>query len=119
MYKIGYLIWPRKLDRGNSIKETRQRLCLKGRQARLGIISIGTNKDQLLHRIQSLWTFTNLQYNDGNLILVLKITKKIMLSFMLCQDYRIFRNKDENHFTDLDKLILVKFINDGWVLGSS
>ncbi len=42
-----------------------------------------------------------------------------MLSFMLCQDYRIFRNKGENHFTDLDKLNLVKFINDGWVLGSS
>jgi len=37
-------------------------LCLKGRQVRLCIIYHGTNKDQLLHRIQSIRTFTNLQY---------------------------------------------------------
>jgi len=30
-------------------------------QASLGVISLGTNKDQLLHRIQSIQTFTNLQ----------------------------------------------------------
>jgi len=42
---------------GNSTK-----LCLKGRQANPGIRSMGTNKHQLLHRIQSVWTFTNLQY---------------------------------------------------------
>jgi len=44
-------------------EETRPTLCLKGRTARLGIISLGTNKDQLLNRIQSVWTFTNLQKN--------------------------------------------------------
>jgi len=43
-------------------KETGLTLCLKGCRARLGIISRGTNKDQLLHRIQSAWTFTNLHY---------------------------------------------------------
>ena len=43
--------------RGNSTK-----LCLKGRQANTGVTSIGTNKDQLLHRIQSVRIFTNLQY---------------------------------------------------------
>jgi hypothetical protein len=47
------------LGRGNSTK-----LCLKGRQANSGIRPIGTNKDQLLHRIQSVWTFTNLQSFD-------------------------------------------------------
>jgi len=31
-------------------------------QAMFGISSLGTNKDQLLHRIQSVQTFTNLQY---------------------------------------------------------
>ncbi len=35
---------------------------LKGRQANPGVRSMGTNKHQLLHRIQSVWTFTNLQY---------------------------------------------------------
>jgi len=43
-------------------KETQPKLCLKGRQANSGVSSLGTNKDQLLHRIQSVWTFTNLQY---------------------------------------------------------
>jgi len=43
-------------------KETRPTLCLKGPQARLGINSLGTNKYQLLHRIQSGRTITNLQY---------------------------------------------------------
>ncbi len=32
-------------------KETLPTLCLKGRQSRFGISSLGTNKDQLLHRI--------------------------------------------------------------------
>jgi len=44
------------LGRGNLTK-----LCLKGRQANSGVGPIGTNKDQLLHRIQSIRTFTNLQ----------------------------------------------------------
>jgi len=43
-------------------KETRPKLCLKRRQANSGISSLGRNKDQLLHRIQSVRTFTNLQY---------------------------------------------------------
>jgi len=42
-------------------KETQPTLCLKGRQANFGVSSLGTNKDQLLHRIQRVWTFTNLQ----------------------------------------------------------
>ncbi len=42
-------------------KETRPKLCLKRRQANSGIRSLGTNKHQLLHRIQSVRTFTNLQ----------------------------------------------------------
>jgi len=42
-------------------EETRPKLCLKGRQANFGVSSLGTNKDQLLHRIQSVRTFTNLQ----------------------------------------------------------
>ncbi len=33
-------------------------------QTRFGISSLGRNKDQLLHRIQRLGTFTNLQYCD-------------------------------------------------------
>jgi len=44
-------------------KETRPKLCLKGRQGNSGISSLETNKHQLLHRIQSNLTFTNLQYN--------------------------------------------------------
>jgi len=43
-------------------EETWPMLCLKGCQAKLGIISLGTINDQLLCRIQSIWTFTNLQY---------------------------------------------------------
>jgi len=43
-------------------EETWPTLCLKGRQANFGVSSLGTNKDQLLHRIQSVRTFTNLQY---------------------------------------------------------
>jgi len=43
-------------------EETRPTLCLKGRQAKLGVRSLRTNKGQLLHRIQSVRTFTNLQY---------------------------------------------------------
>jgi len=35
-------------------KETQPTLCLKGRQAKFGISSLGTNKDQLLHIIQSV-----------------------------------------------------------------
>jgi len=46
-------------------KETQPTLCLKGCQSRFGISSLGTNKDQLLHRIQSIQTFTNLQYGGG------------------------------------------------------
>ncbi len=46
------------LGRGNSTT-----LCLKGRQANSGVRTIGTNNDQLLHRIQSVRTFTNLQYS--------------------------------------------------------
>jgi len=42
-------------------EETRPKLCLKGRQANSGASSLGTNKQQLLHRIQSVQTFTNLQ----------------------------------------------------------
>jgi len=42
-------------------EETRPKLCLKGRQANPGISSLGTNKHQFLHRIQSVRTFTNLQ----------------------------------------------------------
>jgi len=42
-------------------KETQPTLCIKERQTRLGIISLGTNKDQLLHRIQSVQT--SLIYN--------------------------------------------------------
>jgi len=45
-------------------EETRLNLCLKGRQANFGVSSIGTNKDQLLHRIQNVRTFTNLQYTQ-------------------------------------------------------
>jgi len=41
-------------------KETQLMLCLKRRQANFGVSSLGTNKDQLLHRIPSVWTFTNL-----------------------------------------------------------
>jgi hypothetical protein len=41
---------------GNSTK-----LCLKRHQANSGVRSLGTNKHQLLHRIQSIQTFTNLQ----------------------------------------------------------
>jgi len=29
-----------------------------------GIISLGANKYQLLQRMQSIWTFTNLQYDE-------------------------------------------------------
>ena len=35
---------------------------LKRRQANSGVGFLGTNKDQLLNRIQSVRTFTNLQY---------------------------------------------------------
>jgi len=42
-------------------KETLPKLCFKERQANSGVSSLGTNKHQLLHRIQSIWTFTNLQ----------------------------------------------------------
>jgi len=42
-------------------EETQPKLCLKGRQANFGISSFGTNKHQLLHRIQSVRTFNNLQ----------------------------------------------------------
>jgi len=45
-------------------EETQTKLCLKGRQANSGVSSLGRNKDQLLHRIQSVWTFTNLQYKE-------------------------------------------------------
>jgi len=42
-------------------EETWHKLCFKGRQANSGVSSHETNKDQLLHRIQSVPTFTNLQ----------------------------------------------------------
>ncbi len=44
-------------------EETQPKLCLKWRQANSGVSSLGTNKHQLSHRIQSVWTFTNLQQN--------------------------------------------------------
>jgi len=42
-------------------EETRPKLCLKRCQANSGVSFLGTNKYQLLHRIQSVKTFTNLQ----------------------------------------------------------
>jgi len=42
-------------------KETLPTLCLKGHQAKLGLITLKTINGQLLHRIQRVWTFTNLQ----------------------------------------------------------
>ncbi len=42
-------------------KETWPKLCLKRRQANPGIRPLGTNTHQLLHRIQSIRAFTNLQ----------------------------------------------------------
>jgi len=42
-------------------EEIQPELCLKGRQANSGISSLGTNKHELLRRIQSIRTFTNLQ----------------------------------------------------------
>ncbi len=39
-------------------EETLPKLCLKSYS---GVRSLGTNKDQLLHRIQSIRTFTNLK----------------------------------------------------------
>ncbi len=43
-------------------KENQPKLCLKRRQANASVITLGTNKHQLLHRIQSVRTFTKLQY---------------------------------------------------------
>jgi len=43
-------------------EETRPKLCIKWRQARSGVIDPKRKKHQLLHRIQSVRTFTNLQY---------------------------------------------------------
>jgi hypothetical protein len=43
--------------------ETQPTLCLKGHQGKLGITSLGTSKDRVFHRIQSIQTFTNLQYD--------------------------------------------------------
>ncbi len=37
-------------------KETQPTLCLKGCQAKLGLITLRTINEQLLHRIQSIWT---------------------------------------------------------------
>ncbi len=45
-------------------KETWPKLCLKRHQANSGVRSLGTNKHQLLHRIPSVPTFTNLQYKS-------------------------------------------------------
>jgi len=49
-------------DLSYSGEETQPKLCLKGCQANSGVSSLRANKDQLLHRIQSVRTFTNLLY---------------------------------------------------------
>jgi len=53
-------MWARKLDRR----------CEKWRQAMFGISSLETNKDHLLHRIQSVWTITNLKYYYPGLVII-------------------------------------------------
>jgi len=47
-------------------EETQPKLCLKGRQANSGISSLGTNKHQLLHRIQSVEP--SLIYNNKHIL---------------------------------------------------
>jgi hypothetical protein len=42
-------------------EETRLKLCLKRCQANFSVRTLGTNKHQLLHRIQSVRTFPKLQ----------------------------------------------------------
>jgi hypothetical protein len=62
--------------RGNSTDAV-----LKGRQARLGFISLGTNKDQLLRGIQSIRTFANLQYLFQN------FESKMLVELIICRTF--------------------------------
>jgi len=63
-------------------KETRPKLCLKGRQADSGIRSLGTNKHQLLHRIQSVRSFTNLQYLQPQVFLYLRMPLVVTMPWL-------------------------------------
>ncbi len=42
-------------------EETRPTLCISDAKLRSGVKDLERNKHQLVHRIQSVWTFTNLQ----------------------------------------------------------
>jgi len=68
-------------------KETWPTLCLKGCRDKIGIISLGTNKDKLLHRIQNVRTFTNLQYYNSSSIFTLMGDSSVYKVCMLPYTY--------------------------------
>ncbi len=95
-----------------------------------GIISLRTNKDQLLQRIQRVWTFTNLQYFDytcicniSQTVKTVKIGKNIYIIYytilLLIIKPTYYPNKNSSiwfyffiHHLGVQKKLIIRYLND-------